>query len=788
MRLNEYASTRRSRGRYTVPRSVQQSIPVDEIYADGVWRSGDVYSLMLHLSDVNYTMLSDTKKLEILGLYGVVYAGIPSDCWAKFSVVSQRMDEDAFRKGILYPSMQDGFDEFREEKNQQLSACARDMGNVMQTKYLTLSTNRHDPRQARDRLRQVQGHLISSLAALGSTARPIDSRERLEILHKFFRIGEEGSFQFDLDECSRLGQDFKDAFCPDTLSFKRDHIEIDGRFAKCMSIMQYPQQLDDKMVTSLLGQVPYIILSIDVVPVDTEDALRAVDDARMKVDAEKVRFNRKSVDNLDFTSSVPHTVQAQSAAVEKFQSDLSERDQQMFLTLLTVAFFADSQEDLSQEADALKTTAVNFNCRFTELRFQQEDAFNTAMPYGLRRIANMRTMVTDNVTALVPFNTQDVLMPGGIYYGVNAMSGNLIIGLRSRLVNGNAMVIATSGGGKSMFVKQEILELFLRFPRARFYIVDPENEYRPLVQALGGVMVDIAVDSNTFFNPLDFTPEPGSKVPPFMMKSEFILSLCEQIIGKGNTDAGDRSLVDRSLRAIYEPFIRAHYQGPCPTLADLWRILNQQAHPRAQELALALELFATGSLSMFAQPTNVDMSNRLICFNIQSLGEQLKPVAMLSMLEFISTCVTSGERNDPEAAAWVYFDEIYLLLQNELSAHFLFNSWKRFRKYNAYATGITQNVEDCLTNTTAYSMLANSEFVCMLRQTKDIDNVVDLYGLSEPQRNYLLLARPGQGILKMGNSLIPFVNDYPKDSKTYRLLTTKPGEMTLGEEHCAEKG
>ena len=255
------------------------------------------------------------------------------------------------------------------------------------------------------------------------------------------------------------------------------------------------------------------------------------------------------------------------------------------------------------------------------------------------------------------------------------------------------------------------------------------------------------------------------------------MSLCEQIMGKEHILAGDKSLIDDALENIYKPLMESHYTAPCPTIKDLWMALNNQRDKRSKEIALALRIFATGSMQAFAQPTNVDMSNRLICFNIQSLGEQLKPVAMLSMLEYINTAVMSNERNDPKAATWVYFDEIYLLLRDSLSANFLYTSWKRFRKYNAYATGITQNVQDCLTNDTAYAMLANSEFVVMLRQTKDIDSVVELYGLSEPQRKYLLLAQPGEGIIKMGNSLIPFNNPQPKDTKTYKLLTTKPGEM-----------
>ena len=777
MKLYEYTSTRNSWGGVNTPKSVQKSIPIDRIYEDGMWRSGNVYSQMWSVSDINYAMVSDSKKEEIQLIYGKLYAGVPSDCTVKMCIVSQRMDDLVFRRDVLYRRANDGHDDLRADKNRQLAACASLVGNVLQSKYVIVSTQKNRVEDARDRLRQVQGHLVNILSELGSTVRSVDNSERLRILHNFFRVGEESRFEFDLDRCTRLGEDFRDFVAPDTIEFKRDHIVIDNRVAKCMSMSYFPQRIDDKLISTLLQQVPYIILTMDFVPIETEDAYKTLADYRMKVDADKVRFNRKSVDNLDFTANVPQRTQEEEGILNQWQNDMSNHDQQMFLTLLTAAFFADDLEELRQETDALKTAAGNFNCRFTEMRWQQENAFNTAMPYGLRRIANLRAMTTKGVASLIPFNTQEVLVPGGIYYGVNAISGNLIIGLRTVLINGNAMVIATSGGGKSLFVKQELLELFLRFLKAKFYIVDPENEYGPLVRELGGIVVDISVDSTTYFNPLDFTYDPSTKIQPHTAKAEFVLSLCEQIMGKDNIQAGDKSLIDRSLKHIYKPLIQSGYKAACPTLTDLYNDLKAQPHERAHEIALALELFATGSMNMFAQPTNVDMSNRLICFNIQSLGDQLKPVAMLSMLEYINTCVMSNERNDPKAATWVYFDEIYLLLRDKLSSQFLYTSWKRFRKYNAFATGITQNVQDCLANDTAYAMLANSEFVCMLRQTKDIDSVVELYGLSDPQKNYLKLAKPGQGILKMGNNLIPFVNDHPTNTKIYRLLTTKPGEM-----------
>lgn len=583
MRLSEYASTRKTRGSYKMPRSVQQSIPIDRIYADGVWQSENVFSLMWQISDINYAMQSDAAKQNILTQLGTVYAGIPADCWMQVCIVSQRMDEKAFARDVLYHRENDGFDALRAERNRQIKANARENGNVVQHKYIIVSTNKPGVKEARERFVQVQGHLLSAFSALECAVTPLDNRARLEVLHKFFRISEEGRFNFEFDNCAKLGQDFRDSIAPDCIRFCKKHIEIEDFYAKCMAISEYPQQLDDKFISALLQQVPYIVLSIDIEPVETEDAFKEIDNAQMKTDAEKVRFNKKSVENLDFTSSVPQRTQEQDRIIANIRKEMTENDQQMFLSLLTVTYFADTLEDLALETDALKTTAANYNCRFTELYFQQERAFNTAMPYGLRRIESVRTMLTKSLTALVPFNTQEILTPGGICYGRNAVTGNLIIGLRTTLVNGNAMVVATSGGGKSMFVKLEILMLYLRFTKARFYIVDPENEYAPLVQELGGEVVNISVDSSTYFNPLDFKPDKSTDIPPYVAKAEFVLSLCEQIMKKENVLPGDRSLIDRALRSIYKPLIESKYTAPCPTIKDLWAALNSQGDNRSKK-------------------------------------------------------------------------------------------------------------------------------------------------------------------------------------------------------------
>ena len=503
MRLSEYASTQRTYGSRKVPRSVQQSIPIDRIYEDGTWRCGNVYSQMWSMPDINFTMSDEDNKAKILNLLGKVYMGVPSDCWLKICIVSQRMDEKSFRENVLLHRNLDGLDKWRVERNRRIRQCVQDAGNVVQHKYLILSTNKQNVTDARSRLLQVQGNLLAELSNLGCTIKPMTNNDRLEVLHNFFRRGEEGHFQFSFDDYGKLGNDFRNTIAPDAMHFTTKYAEIDDGFAKAMTIAQYPQQLSDNFVATLLQQVPYIVLGIDITPVETEDAMREIEASQMKIDSEKYRANRRNVENLDFMATISPRNQQQEKYTAEIRNAICEGDQQVFMVLLSVAFFADTPDELRQETDALQSAAANFNCRFTEMRFQQENCFNTAMPYGLRRVESSHMMLTRSVTALVPFVAQEVQSPQGIFYGRNAITGNLIVGDRTKLINGNAMVIATSGSGKSMSVKMEIIMEFLRWPNARFILVDPENEYELLVKALGGEAIKVSVDSQTHFNPLD---------------------------------------------------------------------------------------------------------------------------------------------------------------------------------------------------------------------------------------------------------------------------------------------
>lgn len=608
MRLSEYASTQRTYGSRKVPRSVQQSIPIDRIYEDGTWRCGNVYSQMWSMPDINFTMSDEDNKAKILNLLGKVYMGVPSDCWLKICIVSQRMDEKSFRENVLLHRNLDGLDKWRVERNRRIRQCVQDAGNVVQHKYLILSTNKQNVTDARSRLRQVQGNLLAELSNLGCTIKPMANNERLEVLHNFFRRGEEGRFQFSFDDYGNLGNDFRNTIAPDAMRFTTQHAEIDDGFAKAMTIAQYPQQLSDNFVATLLQQVPYIVLSIDITPVETEDAMREIEASQMKIDSEKFRANRRNVENLDFMATISPRNQQQEKYTAEIRNAICEGDQQVFMVLLSVAFFADTPDELRQETDALQSAASNFNCRFTEMRFQQENCFNTAMPYGLRRVESSHMMLTRSVTALVPFVAQEVQSPQGIFYGRNAITGNLIVGDRTKLINGNAMVIATSGSGKSMSVKMEIIMEFLRWPNARFILVDPENEYELLVKALGGEAIKVSVDSRTHFNPLDYHYDPKTDVPPDVAKIEFVLSMLDKLIGEnGHLQPEDRSLIAASLKNIYKPLIASGYTAPCPTLGDLYRDLNKSNLRRAKQLALMLDVFANGSLQAFSHTTNVDI-------------------------------------------------------------------------------------------------------------------------------------------------------------------------------------
>ena len=467
-------------------------------------------------------------------------------------------------------------------------------------------------------------------------------------------------------------------------------------------------------------------------------------------------------------------MEQQKKEMKEFLDDLTTRDQRMMFAVITMVITADSKEQLENDTEALLTTARKHLCQFATLRFQQVDGLNTVMPFGTRKIDAFRTLTTESLSVFIPFRVQDIFHENGIYYGQNVISKNMIIADRKQLLNGNSFILGVSGGGKSFAAKGEIINQVLSSD-ADIIIIDPEREYSQLVNAMGGEVINISATSDNHINAMDMNKDYGDGANPVILKSEFIMSLCEQLIGGTNLGAKQKSIIDRCTASVYRSYQQNDYQGHIPTLQDFRAELLQQDEPEAKELALAIELFTHGSLNTFAKQTNVDTNNRLICYDILDLGKQLMPIGMLVVLDSILNRITQNRAKGKNT--FIFIDEIYLLFQHEYSANFLFTLWKRVRKYGAYASGITQNVDDLLQSHTARTMLANSEFIIMLNQAStDRLELAKLLNISDLQMSYITNVEAGHGLIKVGSSLVPFANKFPKNTKLYKLMTTKPGE------------
>ena len=447
----------------------------------------------------------------------------------------------------------------------------------------------------------------------------------------------------------------------------------------------------------------------------------------------------------------------------------------MMFAVVTLVHLADSKEELDSDTETLQSIARKHLCQLTTLNWQQDAGLVTALPIGLRRIDALRTLTTEALAVLMPFKAQEIRDRGGIYYGQNVISKNLIIADRKQLLNGNGFVLGVSGSGKSFTAKREITALALS-TQDDILIIDPESEYRPLVEGLGGEVVEISATSSNHINAMDMEQGYGEGENPVVLKSEFLLSLCEQSVGAGKLSAKEKSIIDRCTAQCYHDYVRDGCRGQAPTLQDFHAKLLRQPEAEARDVALALELFTEGSLNTFAKPTNVDMSSRIACYDIRKLGKQLLSMGMLVILDSFLNRITRNRRLGRNT--WIYIDEIYLLFQHEYSANFLFTLWKRVRKYGACCTGLTQNVDDLLQSHTARTMLANSEFLVMLNQAStDRLELARLLNISDNQLSYITNVDFGRGLIKCGSAIVPFMDNFPRHTQLYKLMTTKPSDL-----------
>ena len=763
--------------KFKVPRRVQNIIPIKAMWDDGIFLvSRNKYSKSYKFLDINYAVASREDKEAMFLDYSELLNSLDTGVTTKITINNRRINKLDFEKTMLLKDENDGLDKYRKEYNQMLLAQTKKSNEIVQEKIITISVYKKSIEEARSYFSRAGADLINHFNSLGSKCIELDATERLRIAHDFYRTGEETSFRFDIHECMKKGHSFKDNICPDHVEFHPDYMKIGERYARILFLKEYPSFIKDSMITELTDLNRNMMLSIDVIPIPMDEAVREAENRRLGIETNITNWQRKQNANNNFSAIIPYDMEQQRNESKEFLDDLTTRDQRMFSALITMVLTAEDKEQLDNDTDSVKQTARKHLCQLGVLKFQQLQALNTVLPFGQRKINVLRTLTTESLAAFMPFKVQEIRHENGIFYGQNTISKNMIIADRKQLLNGNSFILGVSGSGKSFTGKQEISSIMLKDKNADIIIIDPEKEYAPLVRSMGGEVIKISATSENHINAMDMNSEYGDGANPVILKSEFILSLCEQLIGSGYLGPKQKSIIDRCTANVYRVFQQGNYQGIPPTLQDFREDLLKQPEPEAKEIALAIELFTNGSLNTFAKNTNVDTNNRLICYDILDLGKQLLPIGMLVVLDSILNRITLNRSKGKNT--YIFIDEIYLLFQYEYSANFLFTIWKRVRKYGAFCTGITQNVEDLLQSHTARTMLANSEFIVMLNQAStDRIELAKLLNISDLQMSYITNVGPGEGLLKVGSSLVPFVNHYPKNTELYRLMSTKPGEF-----------
>lgn len=761
--------TKQDKEKFKVPKKIQQIIPIDTIYNDGIFQVGkNKFSITYKFTDINYAVASREDKEAMFLEYSELLNSFDSGATTKITISLRRLNKENFEKEILLPLMNDELDQYRKEYNQMLLDKAMGTNGMIREMYLTVSIFRKNYEDAKVYFRRVTTDMTAHLARLDSKCKVLNAVERLQILHDFYRTGEEMFFNIDLKQLMKKGHDFKDYICPDSFEFKKDYFTMGTRYGRVLFLKEYASYIKDSMIAELTDMNHNLMMSIDVIPVPTDEAVREVENRLLGVETNITNWQRRQNASNNFSAVIPYDMEQQRKEAKEFLDDLTTRDQQMMFAVLTFVLTADSLEQLEADSETLLTTARKHLCQMAPLNFQQMDGLNTALPIGLRKINALRTLTTESLAVLNPFRVQEIMDKDGIYYGENAISHNLIMVNKENLLNQSAFLLGVPGSGKSFSAKELIVFLALS-TNDDILVCDPENEYSALIKTLGGEVIHIAAGSDDHINAMDMTQGYGEGKNPVIDKSEFILSLFEQL-NKNGLGAKEKSIIDRCVALVYEDYQNG---GKLPTLCVLREKLLEQPEKEADNLALEMELFTDGSLNAFAHKTNVDTNNRMIVYDIMDLGKQLKTMGLLVITDAMINRVTDNWKKG--IRTHVFIDEFHVVFENEYSASFFNSAWRQFRKRDGYPTGITQNVEYLLASVTASTMLSNSEFIVMLNQaSQDRQKLAKLLSISDEQMSYITNADAGCGLIKYGSSLVPFINQFPKDTKLYQLMTTKP--------------
>ncbi|MCR5128039.1 MAG: conjugal transfer protein TraE [Lachnospiraceae bacterium] len=764
-----------------IPRTAQQSIPFDRMFQDGICRIGtDYYTKTIRFQDINYQLAQQEDKTEIFEEWCAFLNFFDSSVDFELSFMNMTTDVEDFRSGIAIPHKKDEFNSVRDEYSSMLFHQMEAGNNgLTKTKHLTFGIHAESMKVAKPRIIHIETDILNNFKKLGVQAQVLNGKERLALMHQQFHMGDREKFSFDWKYLTGSGLSVKDFIAPSSFSFPNGKRFTMGSLYGAMSFLSIDaSDISDRMLADFLNMESSQIVTMHIRSVDQNEAIKTVKHTITELDRSKIEEQKKAVRAGYDMDIIPSDLATFGTDAKALLKELQRQNARVFLLTFLVLNTGRTEQELENNVFQARSIAQKHNCNLIRLDFQQEEGLMSSLPLAQNLVDIRRGMTTSSTAIFVPFTTQELFQAGNesLYYGLNALSNNLIMVDRKMLKNPNGLILGTPGSGKSFAAKREIANAFL-VTDDDVIISDPESEYSPLVERFGGQVIKIGPTSNQYINPMDINMNYSDDDNPVALKADFILSLCELIVGgKEGLQPVEKTVIDRCIHQIYQRYFEDPVPEKMPLLEDLYNELLKQTEPEAKHVATALEIYVSGSLNVFNHRTNVDITNRLVCYDIKDLGKQLKKIGMLVVQDQVWGRVT--ENRSQGKSTRYYMDEMHLLLREDQTAAYTVEIWKRFRKWGGIPTGITQNVKDMLASKEVENIFENSDFIYMLNQAVgDRQILAKQLNISPHQLSYVTHSGAGEGLIFYGNVILPFVDRFPTDIELYRIMTTKLSEI-----------
>lgn len=785
-----------------IPKTVQQSIPYDSVYPNGIISlEPGIFSKSYKLEDANFKTEDEERQESLFLSYESILNSIDATMTAEVTIFNRNIDSDTIKNNILLKPQKDDLNVYREEYNDVLlSKMAEGKNNLVKEKYFTVSVEAENIDIASTIFKRLDTEISQKVERINTKQTPpLSTEDRLNILYDIYNPHSELPFKkkiesimnfgkLDLAKLNRAGLTTKDLIGPDSMQFNKNYFIIGDTYGRSVFLDNLPTFLNTDILNDLSDLSCNMLSSVIYRPMQPDKAIKLIRNQTTNINENIIEAQKSAAKGNYSSDLIPSELKRAKEEADTLLNDVMTRNQKIFKTSIVITLFADTLEDLNQKTESLKSIAVGHLCQIKVLDLQQEYGFDTCLPLGRLHIGIDRVLTTESASVFIPFSVQELSQKNGIYYGQNALSKNLIMYDRSSSSNYNGLIFGKPGSGKSFIAKEEMLSVLLG-TNDDVYVIDPEGEYTPIAELTGGQVLKIAIGTETYLNPLDMDIQYANKGEnPVAMKCDFLVSICETIAGgKYGLTPIDISIIQRCGRELYKPYMEHMRQlasqgskitcdkEAMPTLVNFYRLLLAQPEAEAQRLAMALEIYCTGNYDIFAHKTNVNVNSRMVVYNIKDIGSGMKELGLQICLNDVWNKIIDNRKLNKRT--WFYIDEFYLLTQTESSARFLQQIYKRARKWNGVPTGITQNVEDLLTSPEARGIINNCNFILMLNQSPiDRNELASMFSLSPSLTDYITDKPAGTGLLYNGKTTVPFINEFPADTKLYKIMSTKPKE------------